>query len=186
VLIALGGLTGVGKTAIADEIRTVAGIRPLETDRIRKTLAGLDPDVAAPAEPGEGIYTQSMTHATYKTLGREALGQLETGQAALAVGTFVARGQRDGLREVAANARVPFLFVRLTAAEEIVLKRLAARPPGMSDGNTAVYKVMAAREDPPTEIPEDQRFELDTTGAAPRALAERILECARGSRGGAV
>lgn len=179
-LVALGGLTGVGKTSVADELRRVAGFAPLETDRIRKTLAGLDPDSPAPAAPGEGIYTQSMTHATYRTLARDALARLEGGETALAVGTFVARGQREGAREAARTAKVPFLLVRLTAPEAIVLERLAARPAGMSDGNAAVYHAMAAREDEPVEIGEDELFDVDTSTRTPREVAEAVLARLRG------
>lgn len=174
-LVVVSGLTGVGKTAVAAALHRAAGLHPLETDRIRKKLAGLDPDKPAAAPPGQGIYTQAMTVATYRTLARDAGVQLERGEGALAVGTFVARGQRDTVRQAAREADVPLLFVRLDAAEAVVMERLAQRPPGQSDGDAAVYRAMLAREDPPDEIPEAERLVLDATHQSPDELADAIL-----------
>ncbi len=174
-LIVLSGLTGVGKTVVARALGHAAGLEPLETDRIRKKLAGLDPDKPAPAPAGSGIYTQAMTFATYRTLAREAATRLERGEGALAVGTFVTRGQRETVREAAREARVPLLFVRLQAPEDVVLARLAARPPGASDGDAAVYRAMVQREDPPDEIPAGERLELDASALTPPELADAVL-----------
>ena len=173
-LVALAGLTGVGKSRLADELRHGAGLVPLETDRIRKHLAGLDPERPAPAAPGEGIYTAEMTRATYLALAREAAGRLEAGESALAVGTFTARWQREELRRVAAEHGVPFLLVLLDAPGEVVLERLRARQPGVSDGNEEVYRRMRASAEPPDELPDSELLRIDAT-EEPERLAERVL-----------
>lgn len=173
-LVVCAGLTGVGKTSVAAALRRRAGMEPLETDRIRKQLAGLDPDRPAAAPPGQGIYTQAMTYATYRTLAREAATRLERGESALAVGTFITRGQRETIRDAAHEANVPLLFVRLTAPEDVVLQRIANRPPGLSDGDAAVYHALQAREDPPDELPPGERLDLAAT-ASPEDLADAIL-----------
>lgn len=175
VLIAVSGLTGVGKTVVAQELGRRAGLDPLETDRIRKKLAGLDPERPAPAPAGSGIYTQAMTFATYRTLAREAATRLERGEAALAVGTFVTRGQRETIREAAREARVPLLFVHLNAPEEVVLARISGRAPGVSDGDAAIYRAMVQREEPADEIPDGERLELEASSATPDALGAAIL-----------
>ena len=174
-LVVLGGLTGVGKSRIAEELRERAGLVPLETDRIRKHLAGLDPEAPAPAAPGEGIYTPEMTRATYLALAREAGERLDAGESALAVGTFTARWQREELRRVAEERGVPFLFARLEAPDDVVLARLRAREPGVSDGNEEVWRRMRETEEPPEELPVGELLRLDTTGE-PGTVAERILE----------
>ncbi len=174
-LVALGGLTGVGKTRVAEELRQRAGLVPLETDRIRKHLAGLDPELPAPAAPGEGIYTPEMTRATYMALAREAGERLDAGESALAVGTFTARWQREELRRTAREYGVPFVFVRLEAPDDVVLARLRAREPGVSDGNEDVWRRMRESEEPPAELAADELLRLDTSGD-PGAVAERILE----------
>ncbi len=173
-LVAIGGLTGVGKSRVAAELRHRAGLVPLETDRIRKRLAGLDPEAPAPAAPGKGIYTPEMTRATYLALAREASERLEAGASALAVGTFTARWQREELRRTAREHGVPFLLVRLDAPDEVVRARLRSREPGVSDGNEEVWRRMRESEEPPDELPAGELLRLDTSGE-PGEVAERIL-----------
>ena len=179
-VIVLSGLTGVGKTAVADKLRRAAGLAPLETDRIRKELAGLDPSKPAPAGVGQGIYTHAMTAATYRTLARGAAERIEQGDAPLAVGTFVAREQRKALRDVAAEAKTPLLFVRLTAPQDVVEGRLTKRQPGMSDGTDEVYRSMLQRAEAPDEIAESERLDVDTSNRDPETSAEVILARLRG------
>ncbi|MBP7149691.1 MAG: AAA family ATPase [Acidobacteria bacterium] len=180
-LVVLAGPTGVGKSSIARELQRRAGLCPLETDRIRKRLAGLDPDQPAPASFSKGIYTPAMTQATYRALGREALDRLQRGESALAVGTFLAREQREIVRDVAAKARTPLLFVRLSAPEAVIVERLTSRPAGMSDADVEVYRSMITREEQPDEISGSERLDLDTGAAAPAEVALAILERLRGS-----
>lgn len=176
-LVVLSGLTGVGKTSVAQELSRQAGWVTLETDQIRKELAGLDPNRPAPAGVGEGIYTRSMTEATYSSLARRTAERLERGETVLAVGTFVARSQRDWVRATAKDCKVPLLFARLVASEDVVMERLDRRPPGMSDGNIDVYREMARRQDLPLELMEAPEYlEIDNSGQGPGEVAELILE----------
>ncbi len=174
-LVVLAGLTGVGKTAVAEELRRVAGFAPLETDRIRKQLAGLDPARPATAGLGEGIYTPAMTAATYDALADEAALRLGRGETALAVGTFVTRAQRQRLLDAARRQGVALLFVELTAAADVVIERLRRRPPGLSDGTVEVYRSMARSAEPPVEVPPKDHLRLDAGAAAPETLAEEVL-----------
>jgi len=184
-VVVLAGLTGVGKSAVALELERAAGMTSLETDRIRKHLAGLDPDRPAPAAVGEGIYTTAMTRATYRALAREAATRLERGESALAVGTFVTRAQRDELRSLARETGIPLLFVRLSAPEAVVIERLGGRRAGQSDGTVEVFRSMAASAEPPEEIPGPELLELDAGAASPGQLAEQILARLRSSFEGA-
>lgn len=174
-LVLLAGFTGVGKTAVAEALRRAAGFAPLETDRVRKQLAGLDPERPAPANVGGGIYTPAMTRATYRALAREAVLRLERGETALAVGSFITRAQRQELLDVARQRRAALLVVQLTAPEEIVRERLGRRPPGMSDGDIAVHRSMVESNEPPVEVPEDDQLHLDTGASEPSALADAVL-----------
>ena len=121
-----------------------------------------------------------MTAATYRTLARGAAERIEQGDAPLAVGTFVAREQRKALRDVAAEAKTPLLFVRLTAPQDVVEGRLTKRPPGMSDGTVEVYRSMLQRAEAPDEVPESERLDVDTSNRDPETSAEVILARLRG------
>jgi len=175
-LVVLSGLPGTGKTSVSESLFVRTGIEPLETDRVRKRLAGLDPDRDARAAPREGIYTEAMTGATYRALLRHARERLTAGEGVTLVGTFLKREQRAAVADIAASAGVELLIVELVASETTVLERIAARGEGSSDADEAVYHWLRDAREPFDDVAPGSRVSLDTSGRGPGELAELILE----------
>ncbi|HVN28925.1 MAG TPA: AAA family ATPase, partial [Candidatus Binataceae bacterium] len=71
-LVVICGRSGTGKSTIARALRERTGFAILNSDRVRKKIAGVGADVHAHAAYGEGIYSARATHATYDTMLREA------------------------------------------------------------------------------------------------------------------
>jgi hypothetical protein len=64
-LVLVGGLPGTGKSALADAVAGHLGFTVLNSDWIRKELAGLPAEASARAPYGSGIYTAGWTEHTY-------------------------------------------------------------------------------------------------------------------------
>ena len=73
-LVLIGGLPGTGKSALAGAAAGRLGFTVLNSDRIRKELAGLPAETSARTPYGGGIYTAGWTERTYRELhGRAAV-----------------------------------------------------------------------------------------------------------------
>ena len=75
-LVLVSGLPGTGKSTLARGLARTAKLHLLSSDRVRKGLAGLEPDAEASAAFGEGIYTQEWTERTYGSCLQEVRERL--------------------------------------------------------------------------------------------------------------
>jgi aminoglycoside phosphotransferase family enzyme/predicted kinase len=140
LLVAIGGLSGSGKStvaaALAPHLGGGAGARTLASDRVRKAVFEVAPDTRLPAEayaPGvsEGVYAELATRAEAAAAG---------GACVIADAVFSTPGQREAIAAAAARAGAPFLGVWLDLAPEALRARVAARRGGPSDATVAVLE----------------------------------------------
>ncbi|RYY37265.1 MAG: aminoglycoside phosphotransferase, partial [Sphingomonadales bacterium] len=116
-LVAIGGLSGVGKSSLARlvgaRIGRVPGARVLRSDVFRKRLAGLHPETRlAPAH-----YTRRSDQRTYEALFESADDHLACGNCVILDAVFMSRSERDVAEAIAHRARVPFTGIWLEAPE---------------------------------------------------------------------
>ncbi|OZI60601.1 AAA family ATPase [Bordetella genomosp. 11] len=137
-LIAIGGLSGTGKStlaaAIAHRIGQAPGARVLSSDRIRKRLYGVAANARLPPE----AYRPAVSEQVYATLARQALDTLARGHAVIADAAFERPEDRESLRQVAARAGVPFDGLWLEAALDLRLARVDRRRHDPSDADAEV------------------------------------------------
>src|SRR6516165_10332897 len=67
-LLLVGGLPGSGKSTLARDLSARAGFTVLNSDRIRKELAGLPAEARGPVS----LYTDAVTESTYAECLRRA------------------------------------------------------------------------------------------------------------------
>ncbi len=177
-LVVVGGLPGTGKSTLATGLGEGAGFTVISTDRVRKELAGLDPETPAPADFGGGIYAPAWTERTYDECLRRAEGELFAGRRIVLDGTF--REERWRSRALACARRwgVPGLVLLCAADPDSVRGRIENRRAGPSDADWEVYRAAAARwEEPGTET--RGRTRILETGAGAGELLEAALETLR-------
>ncbi len=137
-LLAVGGLSGSGKSRLAADLAPLLGAAPgavcLRSDVLRKRLAGIDPLSRLPAAG----YTDQMTERTYAVLCRQAEQVLRCGHAVVADAVFARPEQRAAIEAVAHRAGVPFDGIWLDAAPQVLRQRIAARRADASDATAAV------------------------------------------------
>lgn len=140
VLVAVGGLSGSGKSRMGREIAPFLGRCPgavtLRTDVLRKQIAGIDPYARLPAE----AYTPEMSARTYAELAERAARALRAGQAVVADAVFARPEERAAIEDVARRAGVPFHGLWLEAPPEVAAARISGRKRNVSDATPQVLE----------------------------------------------
>lgn len=159
------GLIASGKSYLAEAWATRHGFCHLNSDRIRKELAGAASVSGRGEAPNQGIYTPEFSRRTYDELLQRAAAPLAAGQSVLLDASYQSRAERDLVRSWAAGRQVPVHFVQCICPEEEVKRRLglrAADPTAASDGRWEILQVQKNRFESPTELAVTQLLTLDT------------------------
>ena len=142
-LIAIGGLSGTGKSTLARALGAdfgkPPGARILRSDVLRKRLAGVFAETPLPASG----YTAEASRATYMALDGLAWAALATGQGVIADAVFGMAEERDAIEEVAGRADCPFTGLWLELPEVGRIARVAERPPDASDATADVVRAQS-------------------------------------------
>lgn len=144
-LVAVGGLSGTGKTTIARQLGArhgrPPGARVLRSDVFRKRLAGVAPETRLPS----ASYTPASSAQTYEALFESADDHLACGTSVFLDAVFLKRSERDVAEMIAHRARVPFTGLWLEAPEHDRVARVAARVGDASDAGPEVARDQSRR-----------------------------------------
>jgi hypothetical protein len=139
-LIAIGGLSGSGKSTvaagIAGDFAPAPGARHLRSDVLRKTMMQVAPETRLPPS----AYTPVVSERVYRTAREQAAAALAAGYSVIVDATFIDQGERAAIAAVAARAGVPFTGLWLTAPDTVLLDRVAKRRGDSSDADRAVLE----------------------------------------------
>ncbi|MCP4070337.1 MAG: AAA family ATPase, partial [Hyphomicrobiales bacterium] len=139
-LIAIGGLSGSGKSTVAANIAAEIGRAPgaviLRSDVMRKQLFNVDetdPLLLC-------AYSASASQTVYKSIQEVATQILKTGQSVIADAVYVLESERIAVEKICENSGVQFVGLWLDAPEEILSTRVEERMNDASDADEAVVK----------------------------------------------
>ena len=145
-LIAIGGLSGSGKSTIAElvapELGEPPGARFLETDRIRKAMFG----VSAETRLGPEAYRPEVSARVYDALTRRSVDIARAGGTVVIAAVFDRPDDRARIEEAARKADAPFSGLWLDADAETLRERVQGRRGGPSDANDAVLEKQLAHD----------------------------------------
>lgn len=134
-LLAIGGLSGTGKSTLA---RGLLGCLPgavlLRSDVERKLLFS----VAETTRLGADGYTADATRRVYLTLAEKAAAALAAGRTVIVDAVFARENEREAIEAVAASAHVPFVGLWLEATAAVQIARVEARTGDASDATADV------------------------------------------------
>jgi uncharacterized protein len=143
-LVAVGGLSGVGKSALAGALAPEIGRAPgalwLRSDLERKAMFGVEETVGLPAS----AYSSDVTRDVYERLIDKARIALRAGQAVLLDATFATSAERSAAAGAAAEVGVAFAGLFLDAALATRLERIASRRADASDADADVARRQTA------------------------------------------
>ncbi len=170
VVIAVGGLTGAGKSTLADALAEALGLPALSSDLARKHLGGIAPREQAPPS----LYTDAFTARAYDELVRRAGLVLASGRGVILDATFRSGEARAAARALAAAHDAAFLFVEAACRDEVLRARLRARAagPAESDADERVLDQIRRTYAPPDELPARERLVADTERPAGEIVPE--------------
>ncbi len=139
-LVAVGGLSGSGKSRLARELAPFIGAAPgarvVRTDATRKRLVGV---ALTERLPEEG-YSADMTARTYAAFYDEIRNALGAGHAVIADAVFAKPEQRRAIADVAAECGVAFDGLWLEASPEVQERRVAGRRRNVSDATVEIVR----------------------------------------------
>jgi uncharacterized protein len=148
------GVTGSGKTTESQAlVESIAAVR-VRSDVERKRLHGLAPGERSGSAVGEGLYAADATRQTYERLALVARIIAAAGYVAIVDAAFLKRWQRDLLRNVATDLKVPFVILDCSAPADVLRERVARRLEQGRDASEATLDVLAhqlSTADPLTE-----------------------------------
>jgi len=143
-LIAIGGLSGSGKSTVADrlapKVGTPPGARIVESDRIRKALHGVSAETRLPV----AAYHRDVSAKVYREMARQAAVILDQGGSVVADAVFDDPERRSLIESASGEAR--FQGIWLDANPALLLQRVRDRIGGPSDANADVLAGQLARK----------------------------------------
>ena len=141
-IVIMHGLSGSGKTSIAQQLSQSFGAIRIRSDVERKRLIGLGAVARTGSAVGVGLYGEDVTRAVYHRITRLALDISEAGFPAIIDATFLQRWQRDDIRRVCDGLHLPFAIVSVKAQEQTLRRRVARRFADKSDASEADMQVL--------------------------------------------
>jgi aminoglycoside phosphotransferase family enzyme/predicted kinase len=137
-VVAIGGLSGTGKSAAARALAPRIGALPgaviLRSDVVRKTMLGVGELDRLPST----AYRPDVTADVYARLVAEAATTIRQGHSVIVDAVFARESERSAIESVAREASVPFVGIFLTADLAIRLQRTRQRTADASDATVAV------------------------------------------------
>jgi uncharacterized protein len=164
----VGGSPGTGKSTIASGLADRLGMVVLSSDRIRKELAGIDPETPAPAELGGGIYDAEHTARTYAEMLRRARLLLGLGESVVLDASWGSADARAAAHAVADATSSDVREICCSAPQGVALHRIASRRHSqhvVSDADEAVAVALSQER-----APWAGASTLDTTGPVTASL----------------
>jgi len=144
-LIAIGGLSGTGKSSVARRMAALVGAAPgalvVRSDKLRKRQAGVPLHSPLPSES----YTAEASARVYESLVRAAEQAVAQGHSVIADAVFSAEWERDAIEAAARRAGVTFLGIWLEAPADVCFDRVVNRDGDVSDADASVVRAQFAR-----------------------------------------
>lgn len=171
-LLAVGGLSGTGKSllsrTLAPSIGPAPGALVLRSDAERKVRFGIAETARLPAE----AYSEDVSRAIYGLLMEKARRANRAGHSVIVDAVFARPEEREAIEAVARAANVAFSGLFLKADLDTRIRRIGGRGPDASDATAAV-----ARQQQSFKLGKLGWATVDASGspAATLARAKRIV-----------
>ena len=139
-LIAIGGLSGTGKTTLGRALAPGVGAAPgavlLRSDVERKRVFAVGETQPLP----ESAYSAQVTDTVYRTLVKKARTALRAGHSVILDAVHGKHEERAAARAVAEQTGAEFVGIWLSAPEETLVARVESREDDASDASAAVVR----------------------------------------------
>jgi aminoglycoside phosphotransferase family enzyme/predicted kinase len=179
LLVAMHGLSGSGKTFVAQHLLENLGAVRVRSDVERKRMFGLAPRARVDAALRAELYGADATRATYERLAAAARAIVEGGFTAIVDAAFLRRAERTAFAALARALGVRFALVACAASPDVLRARVAARAAADRDASDATVAVLESQMAWCEAPGEDERPLRVDTDAPPEEVARRCAALSR-------
>ncbi|MGX8012423.1 bifunctional aminoglycoside phosphotransferase/ATP-binding protein [Mesorhizobium sp. ORM8.1] len=145
-LVAIGGLSGSGKTTVAEalaaQIGAPPGARIVESDRIRKAMHGVPAETRLP----DKAYRAGVSERVYRQIAWRSELILAEGGSVVADAVFDRAEDRDRIERAAIDTNVSFAGFWLVADPLVLWHRVSERKGGPSDATVDILSRQLQRD----------------------------------------
>ncbi len=165
-LIAVGGLSGTGKSTLARRLSATLSEPTdcivIRSDSIRKRLAGVQAETRLSADH----YTPANSERVYQRLCKDAFHAVKAGVSVVVDATFLSASEQDHIESFAKRTGVEFVGLWLEAPSEVLEERIRSRINDASDATVEILRRQLSKYAPPS------RWHLiDASGSPEKTLA---------------
>ena len=139
------GLSGSGKSVLAEKLAQTLHAVHVRSDIERKRLYGYDMAAQTGSSPHTGIYTDVATARTYARLAEIAAAALDGGYTVLVDATFLERGRRREFLDLSRRAGAAAVILDFQIPEQMLRERIVARQRSGGDVSEAGLDVLASQ-----------------------------------------
>jgi hypothetical protein len=170
VLIAIGGLSGTGKSTLAQrlasQVKGPLGAVLLRSDLERKEMLGVSEFKHLKTDH----YTPEMGDRVYERLFEKASNILSAGQSVILDAVFLSADKRWKARNIAEKQQIPFCGFYLDAPLPVLLARVTARQNDASDADAQVVQKQYAQREQMMTLDYCEWSFLDASGSKQETL----------------
>lgn len=171
-VVMMGGV-GTGKSTLAADLVKETGWLHINSDVIRKEMAGIPASTRGTPQQRSHLYSQEMTARTYSKLLETAINKLQDGDPVIIDATFSKAAARDEFRLHLEKKGYDILWIEAWAPRETRLSRLREREQLKDVVSDAREEDFLDRElfyEPPTELSPASFLRQSTDGEREKVL----------------
>ncbi|HUI60414.1 MAG TPA: AAA family ATPase, partial [Steroidobacteraceae bacterium] len=173
-LVLMSGMSGSGKTWLAQRLAPLLGAVHMRSDIERRRLAGIDMRSSSHSALDGGAYAPLMNEAVYERLAVCAQAIMEGGFTAIVDATFQRRMDRSRLCEVAARLGARTWLIHCHAPDSILEERINQRQRRHEDPSEADLSVLRAQSARFEPIGSDEPLTLVDASTDQAGILERV------------
>jgi len=169
------GLSGTGKSYLAQKLLQERPAVYIASDIIRKKLANLDLDKHYYADFEKGIYTPEMTEKTYKKMIEIAKEEISYGRDVILDATFRDKKYRNLIKKEFKNTRTKLYWIWCQADDEVIKERIFKRKEEKSYSD-ALWEIYLSQKKKFKEPLECENLLILNTSESAEILINQILK----------
>jgi aminoglycoside phosphotransferase family enzyme/predicted kinase len=176
VMMILHGLSGSGKTWLAEQLCESYGAIQIRSDVERKRLLGFSAETKTKSAVGKGAYSADMTSQTYQRLLDLASLVVQAGPSVIVDATFLKQCHRQQFKELAQLHNVPIVILDIQASENILRSRITKRAEYDKDASEATLAVLEQQFKSQESLTEDEEVHTIHIDTEKSLDLERLMQ----------
>ena len=167
LLVVMSGLSGSGKTWVAEQLMVAMPAVRVRSDIERKRMLGLGEFEDSTSAIGQGIYTEQVNRDVYTRLFSLAGKILKSGHNVILDAAFLSAADRAEALHIAKISGYPAAILEVRAPHEVMRERIQLRASRAQDASEAGLDVLDHQLDtaePLTDQEKELAITIDNTG----------------------